>query len=54
MVVSFGFLYLLNNNEEHTTLTEENAMHAPASHGGILNPVRGNNTPAATGMATTL
>lgn len=53
-VVSLGFLYLLNNSEEHTTLTDENAMQAPASHGGIWSPVNGNSAPAATGMATTL
>nr|BAD45392.1 hypothetical protein [Oryza sativa Japonica Group] len=40
--------------EEHTTPTEENAMQAPASHGGICSLVKGNSAPAATGMATTL
>ncbi|OAY64816.1 Defensin-like protein 2 [Ananas comosus] len=54
IVVSLGFLYLLRSKEEHTTLTDDSAMHAPASHGGILSPVNGNRTPAAIGIATTL
>ncbi|KAL8138923.1 hypothetical protein V2J09_004924 [Rumex salicifolius] len=42
------------NNEEHTTLTEDAAMAAPATHGGSLNPVEGKRTPAAIGMPSTL
>ena len=38
MVVSLGFLYLLRSKEEHTTLTAERAIHAPAAHGGNMIP----------------
>lgn len=54
IVVSLGFLYLLKSKDEHTTLTEERAMQAPATQGGNLILKKGNKAPAATGMATTL
>ena len=54
MVVSLGVLYLLRSKEEHTTLTDERAMHAPANQGGNVILNQGKKTPAATGIATTL
>lgn len=54
IVVSRGFLYLLRSKEEHTTLTDERAMQAPAAHGGNLIPNDGKKTPAAIGIAMTL
>ena len=55
MVVSLGFLYLLRSKEEHTTLTDERAIHAPAAHGGnMIIPREEYKTPAAMGIATTL
>jgi len=54
IVVSLGFLYLLRSREEHTTLTDDRAMQAPAAHGGNLIFSQGNKTPAATGIAITL
>lgn len=54
IVVSLGFLYLLRSKEEHTTLTDDRAMHAPAAHGGNLILSQGNKTPAAIGIAITL
>lgn len=54
MVVSRGFLYLRRSKDEHTTLTEDNAMHAPATHGGNLMCNQGKKTPAAIGIEITL
>lgn len=53
-MVSLGFLYFLKSKDEHTTLTEEKAMQAPATQGGNLNPKKGKKAPAANGMAITL
>lgn len=50
----FGGLYLLNNNELHTTLTELRAIAAPAIHGGSWKCRGGYNTPAAIGTAVRL
>ena len=44
-----GFLYNLNNKDEHTTETEDNAMAADPIQGCNLKP-KGARAPAAMGM----
>ena len=46
--------FFLNNSEFVTTLTEENAIAAAAIAGFNRIPVKGNRTPAAMGIPTTL
>ena len=53
LVHLFG-LYLFINNELLTTESELKAIAAPAIMGFSSQPVKGNNTPAATGIPTEL
>ena len=49
-----GLLYRLNSNDEHTTLTDDNAINNPANHGGNLKKNTGYKAPAAIGIPNTL
>ena len=53
-LISLGLLYDWRRREEHTTITEDASIHAPASQGGRRIPVKGNSIPAAIGIPRTL